>query len=310
MLRKISLFVGKYIAVFVILATLFALFLPEYGKVIKTSWVNYILGLIMFGMGLTVKFSDFKELFVRPKFVIIGILSQFIVMPSIAFFLVKVFNLSLELAIGIVLVGTCPGGTSSNVITYLSRGDLALSVAITSCTTLLAPIMTPFLTYLLISQSIEVDTIGMFISVVQVVLIPIVLGIVVSRFFPKFTHAVMDVLPLISTLGIIAILVAVVSVSASKILANIGIIFLVVILHNLLGYLFGFIIGKIFKANTAQIKALCVEVGMQNSGLASGLALAHFAAYPLAAVPGALFSVWHNISGGILAGFFARKNKL
>lgn len=307
MLKNISLFVSKQLAILVVLATLFSLYYPQVGSsLVKTSWVVYILGIIMFGMGLNVKASDFKELFIRPKFVLIGIGAQFIIMPLIAYVLVKGFNLPLGLAIGVVLVGTCPGGTSSNVITYLSKGDVALSVGITSCTTLLAPFMTPILTKLLIGQSIDVNVIAMFLSVVKVVIVPIVLGILAHRFLPKIAGLLKDVLPMISTLGIVAIVIAVVSVSAEKIIANLGIIVLVVVCHNLFGYLFGFLVGKSVTKDMAKIKALSIEVGMQNSGLATSLALTHFATQPLAAVPGALFSVWHNISGGILASIYAR----
>ena len=307
MLKSISLFVSKQLAILVVLATLFSLYYPQVGSsLVKTSWVVYILGIIMFGMELNVKASDFKELFIRPKFVLIGIGAQFIIMPLIAYILVKGFNLPLGLAIGVVLVGTCPGGTSSNVITYLSKGDVALSVGITSCTTLLAPFMTPILTKLLIGQSIDVNVIAMFLSVVKVVIVPIVLGILAHRFLPKIAELLKDVLPMISTLGIVAIVIAVVSVSAEKIIANLGIIVLIIVCHNLFGYLFGFLVGKSVTKDMAKVKALSVEVGMQNSGLATSLALTHFATQPLAAVPGALFSVWHNISGGILASIFAR----
>ena len=307
MLKSISLFVSKQLAILVVLATLFSLYYPQVGSsLVKTSWVVYILGIIMFGMGLNVKASDFKELFIRPKFVLIGIGAQFIIMPLIAYILVKGFNLPLGLAIGVVLVGTCPGGTSSNVITYLSKGDVALSVGITSCTTLLAPFMTPILTKLLIGQSIDVNVIAMFLSVVKVVIIPIVLGILAHRFLPKIAGLLKDVLPMVSTLGIVAIVIAVVSVSAEKIIANLGIIVLIIVCHNLFGYLFGFLVGKSVTKDMAKVKALSVEVGMQNSGLATSLALTHFATQLLAAVPGALFSVWHNISGGILASIYAR----
>lgn len=307
MLKNISLLISKQLAILVVLATLFSLYYPQVGSsLVKTSWVVYILGIIMFGMGLNVKASDFKELFIRPKFVLIGIGAQFIIMPLIAYILVKGFNLPLGLAIGVVLVGTCPGGTSSNVITYLSKGDVALSVGITSCTTLLAPFMTPILTKLLIGQSIDVNVIAMFLSVVKVVIVPIVLGILAHRFLPKIAGLLKDVLPMISTLGIVAIVIAVVSVSAEKIIANLGIIVLIIVCHNLFGYLFGFLVGKSVTKDMAKVKALSVEVGMQNSGLATSLALTHFATQPLAAVPGALFSVWHNISGGILASIYAR----
>ena len=297
----------RFIAVLVIVGTIFALFMPDVAKAIfKTSYVTYILGIVMFGMGLTVKTEDFKELIVRPKLVTIGICAQFMIMPLLAYLLVKGFNLPLGLAIGVVLVGTCPGGTSSNVITYLSKGDVALSVAITSCTTLLAPFVTPLLTKLLIGQSIDINLVAMFMSIVKVVIVPITLGIVFRQFLPKLTEALQSILPMVSSFGITAIVIAVVAANASNIIANVGIIVIVVMLHNLLGYLTGYMVGKAVTDDIAKVKALSIEVGMQNSGLAASLALTHFAAHPLAAVPGALFSVWHNISGGILASIFSR----
>lgn len=305
-MKKISNLVSKYLALFVVIATMFALFYPSVSNFIKTSYITYILGIIMFGMGLCVKASDFKEIFLRPKDVILGILAQFCIMPAIAFFLIYCFKLDIALAIGVALVGACPGGTSSNVISYLSKADVALSLSITSCTTLLAPIITPFITYLLIGQNINIDAFGMFLSIINVVILPIILGILVHNFLPKITEILNDILPLISTLGIIAIVMSVVGASANKILANLGIILVVVILHNILGYVLGYLIGKIFKLDMAKKKTLSIEVGMQNSGLAAALASTHFAAYPIAAVPAALFSVWHNISGGILSSFYRR----
>ncbi|WP_257875430.1 bile acid:sodium symporter family protein [Helicobacter sp. 12S02232-10] len=205
-----------------------------------------------------------------------------------------------------ILVGTSPGGTASNVITYLSRGDVALSVAITSCTTLLAPIMTPLLTYLLANQSIEVNVWNMFFSIIEVILIPIILGVSVHKFFPKFSKRFEEILPLISTIGIVAIIASIVSANAQRILSSAFVILFVVILHNLLGYLFGFLIGRVFKFSLSKTKALSIEVGMQNSGLAASLAVTHFAMYPLAAVPAVIFSVWHNVSGGILASVYSK----
>lgn len=307
-MKKFSEFIAKNLAILVVICTLAALYFPSMSAVLKTSYVNYILGIIMFGMGLSVKASDFKELFLRPKDVILGIFAQFLIMPFIAFVLIFVFKLDIALAIGVALVGACPGGTSSNVISYLSKADVALSVSITSCTTLLAPLLTPFITYLLVGQSVDINTIGMFINIIQVIIIPILLGVLVHKFLPKLALLLQDILPLISTLGIIIIVMSVVSVSATKILDNIGIIFAVVVLHNLFGYIFGFVLAKVFKLPLARQKTLAIEVGMQNSGLAASLATTHFATYPLAAVVAALFSVWHNISGGILASIFRKFN--
>ncbi len=218
----------------------------------------------------------------------------------------QVFHLPTELAIGVILVGTCPGGTSSNVMTYLSKGDVALSVGMTAVSTVLAPFLTPLLTLLYAGQRVEVNPVNMFLSIVKVVLVPIALGFVVNHFFHAFTQNAVRVLPLISTTAIVLIICAVVSANSAKIMTSGLLILAVVILHNLLGYLTGFGVGKLLKLDSTKCRAISIEVGMQNSGLATSLAAAHFAQYPLATIPGAVFSVWHNISGALLANFFAR----
>ena len=305
-LEKLSDLVGKYMAVIVILVAALALLSPQTVSFLKTSYVNPLLGLVMFGMGLTLKPADFKVVFSRPKDVLIGCASQFVIMPLLAFLLTKVFQLSPELAVGVILVGTCPGGTSSNVMTYLSKGDVALSVGMTSVSTILAPFLTPLLTLLYAGQRVEVNVVSMFLSIVEVVLLPILLGFVINRFFHSFTQNAVRVLPLISTTAIVAIVAAVVSANSAKILTSGLLILVVVILHNLLGYAAGYMVARLLKLDTAKCRAISIEVGMQNSGLATSLATTHFAQYPLATIPGAVFSVWHNISGAILANIFAR----
>lgn len=307
MLKAIGNFVVKYMAILIVLAAVFGLFFPNLNiKITNTSWIPYLLGIVMYGMGLSVKLVDFKEILIKPKYIIIGVLAQFIIMPILAYGLVKVFNLPLGLAIGVVLVGSCPGGTASNVITFLSRGDVALSVAITSFTTILSPIATPFLVNLLIGQQIDVSLMAMFISVVKIVLLPVTLGILTHMFLPKITKKLKDIFPFISVCAIIAIVAVIVGINSAKIMSNLNLILLVVILHNILGLFFGYFVSKFVTKDMSKIKAVTVEVGMQNSGLATSLALLHFATYPLATVPGALFSVWHNISGGILASIFSK----
>ena len=263
----------------------------------------------MFGMGLTLKFEDFKLVFTRPKDVIIGCVAQFTVMPLLAFMLCKMFSLDVALMTGVVLVGACPGGTSSNVITYLSKGDVALSVSMTSINTFLAPFLTPAITYILLRTTVNVDTVAMFISIINIVIIPIVLGFVINKFFWNFTQKVIKVLPMVSVIGICMIVASVVSHNAEKILSTGLIVFTVVILHNVLGYVCGFGLGKILKFNVPKIKAVSVEIGMQNSGLATSLANSSFSSLAMATVPGAIFSVWHNISGAILANIYNRWNE-
>ena len=306
-LEKLSDLVGKYMALIVLAVAALALFLPESVSFIKTSYVNTLLGIVMFGMGLTLKANDFKVVFSRPKDVIVGCIGQFTIMPLLAFLLAKLFHLPTELAVGVILVGTCPGGTSSNVMTYLAKGDVALSVGMTSVSTILAPFLTPLLTYMLAGQTVDVDMMSMFLSIVKVVILPIVLGGLIQKFFSSLTEKLVKILPLVSVTAIVAIVAAVVSANAAKIMTSGALILAVVILHNCCGYGLGYAIGKVLKLDMAKCKAVAIEVGMQNSGLATSLAATHFAQYPLATIPGAVFSVWHNISGAIFANFMASK---
>ena len=305
-MKKISDFVGKYMAWIVLAIAALALFLPGTCLWIQTKWINYLLMIIMFGMGLTMKLSDFAVVFMQPRDIIVGCLAQFIVMPLLAFALGRAFGLSNELLAGVVLVGTCPGGTSSNVITYLSKGDTALSIGMTSINTLLAPFLTPMLTYLYLRTSVEVDVRSMFMSIIQVVIIPIGLGLIINRLLEKYIRKIRYYLPTVSVTAICLIVAAVVSHNSEKILSTGLIIFVIVILHNLLGYLCGYLIGVLFKMDMPRKKAVSIEIGMQNSGLATSLAASAFPDMAMATVPGAIFSVWHNISGAVLAGIFRR----
>ncbi len=306
-LEKISNLVGKYMAVIVLVVAALALFVPSAVSFIKTSYVNTLLGIVMFGMGLTLKASDFKVVFSRPKDIIIGCLAQFTIMPLLAFALTKLLGLPADLTIGVILVGTCPGGTSSNVMTYLAKGDVPLSVGMTGISTILAPFLTPMLTYLFAGQSVDVNMMSMFMSIVKVVIVPIGAGCLLNKFFSSLTQKLVNVLPLVSVSAIVAIVAAVVSANSARIMTCGLLIVVVVILHNLCGYGLGFAIGKVLKLDMAKCKAVAIEVGMQNSGLATSLAGTHFAAYPLATIPGAVFSVWHNISGAVFANFMADK---
>lgn len=301
-LLKISQFVGKTFALWVLLFAFLAFQFPEYFTQFR-HYIPYLLGIVMFGMGITLTFNDFGEVFKRPKSVIIGVVAQFVVMPAIAFCLAKGFNLPADLAIGVILVGACPGGTSSNVMTYLARGNTALSVACTTISTLLAPILTPTIFYVLASQWIDINASAMFISVLQMVLFPIFLGLIVRALFKKRINELSQTMPLVSVISIVLILSAVVAVSKDKIVESGLLIFGVVVLHNCLGYLIGFLAAKALRLNNFDSKAVSIEVGMQNSGLGAALAAAHF--NPIAAVPSAIFSFWHNVSGPIVANIFS-----
>ena len=308
-LKQISNFFGKYMSVIVLVVAALALFFPKSVSFIKTTYVNYLLMTAMFCMGITLKIEDFKVLFTRPKDIAIGAIAQFTIMPLLAFLLSSAFRLPPELAIGVILVGTCPGGISSNVITYLAKGDVPLSVGMTSVSTILAPLATPLLTLFYAGEKIDVNAVSMFISILQVVIAPIVLGFVINKFFHKFVEHFKDVLPLISVVAVVAIVAAVVSANSQRLMEVGHLVVIVIIIHNTLGYMLGYFLGKVCKFNNAKCKTISIEVGMQNAGLASSLASTHFAYMALAAVPGAIGSVWHCISGSIVANIMAARTK-
>lgn len=308
-LYKISSFIAANITIVVVLVTTLALFLPCSFNWISTSNITPMLGIVMFGMGLTLKPEDFKPVLMRPKDILFGELAQFIVMPFLAWLLCKVLQLPTELALGVILVGCCPGGTASNVICYLAKGDIALSVAMTGVSTLLAPIVTPVLVYLLAGKEVEVDMASMFLSIVQVVILPIVLGFIVNTYLSEISRKVTPLLPMVSTLAIASIIGIIVSHNSANILSCSLIVGVAVVLHNILGLVLGYFVGKLIGLPHDKRTAISIEVGMQNSGLATSLAANHFAMFPLAAVPGAIFSTWHNFSGSIAASIFRRMKK-
>ncbi len=302
-LAALSRFVGNTFAYWVLLFAVLALLFPQVFIGLK-GWIVPLLGLVMFGMGLTLKVEDFSEVARHPWRVALGVAAQFVIMPSVAWLLCQVFALPPEIAVGVILVGCCPSGTSSNVMTWLAKGDLALAVAISSVTTLLAPLLTPALIWFLASAWLPVSFGDMFLSIVQMVILPIVLGVVVQRLLGARVSYAVQVLPLVSVVSIVLIVCAVVAASQAKIAESGLLIMALVILHNSFGYLLGYFTGKLFKLPLPQRKSLSLEVGMQNSGLGAALAAAHFS--PLAAVPSALFSVWHNISGALLSTYFRK----
>ncbi|WP_122900741.1 bile acid:sodium symporter family protein [Acinetobacter sp. B51(2017)] len=307
-LLKFSHLLQKSFALWVLLFAGLAMLSPTSFVWLK-SYIPWMLGIIMFGMGMTMTVADFKTVLQSPKAVAIGVAAQFVVMPSLAYMLCKVFNLPPEIAIGVILVGCCPGGTASNVITYMAKGNTALSVACTSVSTLLAPLLTPIIFYLLASQWIEINALSMLTSILQVVLLPIVLGLVVRTLLKDTVQYYMPVMPLISVVAIVLIVAAIIAGSKGQILESGLFILAVVILHNALGYLIGYWASRLFKLPYADSKAVAIEVGMQNSGLGVALAAVHFAASPMTAVPSAIFSLWHNISGPLLATYWASRKQ-
>lgn len=303
---RFTQFIQKTFALWVVLFAGIALIFPEAFVWLK-AYIAWMLGIIMFGMGMTMTVDDFKGVVHSPKAVVIGVAAQFIVMPGLAYGLCQLFQLPPEIAIGVILVGCCPGGTASNVITYMAKGNTALSVACTSVSTLLAPVLTPAIFYLLASQWIEMNALSMLGSILQVVLFPIILGLIVRAVLKSKVDSYIQVMPLISVVAIVAIVAAIIAGSKTQILQSGLLILGVVALHNGLGYLLGFWASRLFKLPYADCKAVAVEVGMQNSGLGVALAAVHFAASPITAVPSAIFSLWHNISGPALASYWASR---
>lgn len=303
-LEAISTIAGKYFAIWVICIAVIAFIAPE-PFLIFGGYITILLGIVMFGMGLTLKAVDFKLVITNPVPVIIGVCAQYVIMPLSAFLIAYIMNLPAELAAGLVLLGSVPGGTASNVMVYLAKGNVPLSITMTSFSTLLAPIATPFILLLLAGKWMPVDPIAMFTSIIQVIIIPIILGIIIRRVVPQIVEKSINVIPLISVVAIMIIVSAVVAGNVDTIASAGSIIFAAVVLHNAFGLLFGYITARVLGLDESNRRAISIEVGMQNSGLGVALATAHFG--PLAALPSVLGAVWHNISGPILATYWSKK---
>lgn len=306
-MKKILDFFVNNIIIFILILSTLAYFYPQ-GFVWMTKYTAIFLGVAMFGMGTNINLKSLKSILVRPKEISIGIIAQFVIMPLIAWALTVILNLPTEIAIGVILVGCCPGGTASNVITHIAGGDVTLSVTMTTISTLVAPILTPLLVYLLAGQKIEVSLVAMFITVVKVILIPVILGIIVNSILGKNMRRISPILPAISSLAIVLIISGIIALNAQKLLSSGFMVILVIFLHNIIGLLAGWLIAKAFKFNNKKSTAIAIEVGMQNSGLAVSLATINFATNPLATLPGAVFSVMHNITGSLFANIVKRLN--
>lgn len=279
-------------------------FLAPEPSLVLLPWVNVLLGIIMFGMGLTLTIPDFALVARRPLPVLIGVVAQFVIMPLLGFGIAFALQLPPELAAGVILVGCAPGGTSSNVITYLAKADTALSVTMTSISTLLAPLLTPLLTLLLAGQYMAVSAADMALTIVKIVLLPVIGGLLVRLLLSRLVDRILPVLPWLSVIAISLVVAAVVANSADQIVSAGLLVLLAVVLHNGLGYLVGYGTGRLLRQPIRSSRTISIEVGMQNSGLAAGLAAQYFS--PAAALPGAVFSIWHNLSGAVLAAFYRR----
>ena len=303
-LERLGGAVGRYFLWLVIGLSALAFFAPA-PFVTITPYVTYLLGIIMLGMGMTLTPRDFHDVFQRPRDITIGVAAQYLIMPLLGFFIARILRLPPDLAAGLVLVGCCPSGTASNVMTYMSEGDLALSVSVTSMTTLLAPVLTPYLTLLLAGEWIPVPAERLLVEILKIVILPVIAGVGLRALFSRRIEKLLRIFPLLSASAIIAIIMAIVAINSSRLLTEGIVIFAAVILHNLAGFGLGFQTAKAFGLEPRKVKAITYEVGMQNSGLAAALALKYFS--PVAAIPGAIFSVWHNVAAAALVSRWVKK---
>ncbi|WP_316368741.1 bile acid:sodium symporter family protein [Candidatus Thiodiazotropha sp. CDECU1] len=265
-----------------------------------------LLGVVMFGMGMTLTWQNFTAVLKRPAAIGLGVVLQYLVMPLAAWVIAELLGLPPYLMAGLVLVGACPGGTASNVVCYLARGDVALSITLTTASTLLAIVATPLLTWLYVGQKVPVPVVSMLWSIFKIVLLPVMFGVVVNTLFGRRLAAVKHIFPLVSVLAIVVIIAIIVALNEGN-LATLGIsLALAVMLHNLVGLLSGYWLPRILGMDDRICRTLAIEVGMQNSGLGVALAVKYFSA--AAALPGALFSIWHNLTGSMLAGYWSRRD--
>lgn len=320
-LVKIANWLSTYTSYFIIAVAVVTYFIPELFTWVHGTTQSSILGFIMLTMGLTLTMQDMKVLAARPWDILIGTCAQFSLMPLIAWTLtIGVGYLGIVIPkpviVGIILVGCCPGGVSSNIMSYLCRGDVAFSVGMTTVSTLLAPVVTPLLVLWLAGEQVEVDALGMFLNILIVTLIPVSVGFFANLFWGKnegFKKA-QAVMPAFSVLGLACIVGGVISAVHDKLMTE-GImffmlVFAVVLCHNSLGYLTGYSVGKLFNFSKAKKRTISIEVGMQNAGLATVLASTFFAiSCPLAVIPCAVSCAWHSISGTILASWFRSRDK-
>ena len=324
LIRAVSRFLSTYTSLFVIACAVIAFFIPTLFGWVHGNTSSIILGIIMLSMGLTITMDDVRNLMKRPADIFLGAVAQYTIMPLVAFTLTKIFGLDPYLAIGIVLVGCCPGGVSSNVMSFLAKGDVTYSVSMTMASTLLAPLMTPLLVLWLADTSIEVNAVGMFLNILYVTVFPILIGFTCNYFFGKRAgfKEFQATMPAVSVIGLALIVGGVIVTVRPQLLTNgmglIALVLAVVFLHNALGYVLGYNVGRLFKFNTAKKRTISIEVGVQNAGMATVLAGAFFAnpenlaIHPEAAlcvVPCAISCAYHSISGTILAGIFAHMDK-
>ena len=310
-MKRIFKFIEKHFFIIILLAVGISLLYPNSFAWVLSEYsginiINLLLSIVLFTMGTTLKVDDFINVFKNPKEIAAGISAQYIIMPLIAFCLASAFSLDTALTVGIILVGTVPGGTASDVITFLAKGDVALSVSLTAVSTVISPILTPLITLLLIGNQIQFNPVDMFISIVEIVIVPIAIGLTLNYKFPDFCEKLKDYLPAISSIVICLIVAGVIGANKQAILTSSMIIIVVIVLQYFIAMGLGFAIGRLVGMGRKQIITVAIELAFQNSGLSTSLAKTHFPSLSQATVPGALYSVWQNFAGSILAYIFRR----
>lgn len=306
MFSKMNYVFREYLAWIVVLTAAASLIVPS-GFAWLAAWVTLMLQFIMFTMGATMKPSNFSEVFRRPGRVLVVVASQYMFMPLAAFIFARLFQLPTEIALGLILLGSVPGGTSSNVLTYLAKGDVPLSITATSVSTLLSPLLTPLVLSFYGGTYIEIAFWPMFLSIVKVVLVPIVLGLLANRLFGVYAEKANSFLPTFSSIAVLMVLAGTVAVNRDNLVSTGWLIFVVVLLHNFSGYGAGYLIGRIMGYSKESTRAIAIEIGVQNSGLAASLGLAHFT--PLAALAGATGALLHTLIGSIFANLCAKSDE-
>ncbi|MBO4787233.1 MAG: bile acid:sodium symporter family protein [Prevotella sp.] len=314
-LTRLSSGLASHASVFIIAVAVITFFVPGLFKWVHGNTQTVILGLIMLTMGLTLTTKDFMIVLKRPFDIFVGAVAQFVIMPGVAWLLVHVWHLEPTLALGILLVGCCPGGVSSNIMSYLCHGDVAFSVGMTCASTVLAPVMTPLLMQFTAGAIIEIDTVGMFLNILIVTILPISIGCVLNYYYSKRDSfkTMQALMPGASVILLACIVGGVISTVHDPLVERGFMLFIwtfaVVFCHNTLGYLLGWLSGRLAGFNTAKKRTISIEVGMQNAGLATVLAGTFFAAQPLSVLPCAISCAWHSISGTILAGLFRSRDE-
>ena len=301
----ISKFIEKHFLITILFFAALGLIFPDTFSLLK-SYIPFILGLIMLGMGLTIDFKDLKDVSKNPKWLFVGVLLQFFVMPLLAFVIGKFLQLPQNLLVGLIIVGACPGGTASNVMVYLSKAHLPLSISLTLISTILAPILTPFWIFFLANESIDISFLSLAETTFWIVLFPLLDGLVIRKLFQKKIQPVIDFFPSISILSIASIVACVIALNKDVLATFPILIFIAVLLHNVFGFLIGYMVPTVLQFPKKVSKTIAIEVGMQNSGLGVSLALVHFS--KITALPAVIFSIWHNLAGIIVAKIFKRQS--